>query len=136
MKKRYIIISVAVVSVLTILLACWIFLPVRVHLDENETATLSYKVNGKDIQANLNQEETAVVAEILNGKIPLMDIGRSCGFSTDVSIAIDGKTYCLAMDKCGSMQIAYTARYITLTEEERVQIEEIFATYGGTFPCV
>lgn len=136
MKKRFIIISVAVACALVTFLFCWLFLPVRLHLDGNETATLSYKVNGKDIQATLSQEETAAVAEILNGKIPLMDIGRSCGFSANVSIRIGGKTYCLAMDKCGSMQIAYTAKYITLTEKERAQIEEIFATYGGKFPCI
>lgn len=136
MQKRFYIISFAVLCAVTLLLFCWLFLPTRVRLDGNETATLTYRAKGKDVQTTLTGEETLLVAEILNGKIPLMDIGPSCGFSTDASIAIGGKTYCLAMDKCGSMQIAYTAKYITLTDAEREQIEEIFAAYGGTFPCI
>ena len=135
MNKKFYIISFVMLCALVTVLLCWIFLPVRVRLSGAETATLSYKINGNNIQAILSQEETSVVAEILNGKIPLPNSGASCGFSPDASITIDGKTYCLAWDSCGFMQIAYTAKYVALTEAERAQIDEIFAAYGGKFPC-
>lgn len=134
--KKVIIISAAVLCAVVTLVLCWFCLTTQVRLDEGETATLSYKVNGKDIQETLSHEEALLVAEILTGKIPLWDGGASCGFDPGVSIAIDGKAYCLAWDSCGFMQIDDTDWHITLTEKERAQIEEIFAAYGGTFPCV
>ena len=133
--KKVIIISAAVLCAVVTLLLCWFCLTTQVRLDEGETATLTYKLKGKNIEATLSREEALLVAKILSGKIPMRDAGAACGFSTDASITIDGETYCLAWDSCGFMQIGDTDKLISLRETERAQIEEIFEKYGGTFPC-
>ena len=134
--KKFIIISAAVLATVATLVLCWFCLTTQVRLEDGETATLTYKVNGKDIEATLTQEETLLVAKILRGKIAYRDAWLSCGFSTDASITIDGVTYCLARDSCGYMQIGDTAKKITLRDSERAEIEAIFEKYGGKFPCI
>ena len=51
-----------------------------------------------------------------------------------IAIIVDGKTFMLACDKCGTVQCGM--RFIHLSDAERDVLERIFTSRGGEFPCV
>lgn len=111
----------------------------RVTLNNSTDAVLRFHYGEADIQQTLTSEEASAVIELLDGKrhdassffsIP------SCGFSSDVSITVDGTCFALACDKCNIIQNCNTLQYINISASERAVLEAIFEKYGGFFPCL
>ncbi len=104
-----------------------------VQIQEGQEAGFTYRYGEQDISATLSQEESAEIAQILQGKSCHYE-GYSCGFSSDISITLDGQCFYLASDACPVMQNAANGKFIRLTEGERTRIEDIFMKYGVVFP--
>ena len=60
----------------------------------------------------------------------------SCGFSSEVSLEINGEYYEMACDKCPYVFVKSKNRYIVLRDRENIAIREIFENHGCYFPCV
>lgn len=99
---------------------------------------LNFQVNSKDIEATLTEEEAAQVIGILSGKSydSFADGIPSCGFDKAVSFRIDGRTYAIAMDTCGTVLDFGNLKYFHLSDEEIDYIHKLFEAYGGSFPCI
>lgn len=109
-----------------------------IHHPENATGKVIYDCNGIYFEEELTPEEVSAVLGILNGKVAasVLEGSPSCGFDRDVAIIIDGTRYALACDKCGTLKVWGTMRYIHISDGERAVLEEIFTSRGGKFPCI
>lgn len=84
-----------------------------------------------------SQEEANVVLSVLNGKRRDLDksvTGAGCGFGRELSLIIDGSTYCLAQDTCDLIWEEGTDNYYILTTQEMDQLRAIFNAHGGRLP--
>lgn len=111
----------------------------KVSVSENASAKVVYDYNGISFSEVLTEQETAAVAQILNGKRTVSYWGStpSCGFDSDIAIVIGGTRYALACDKCTTLKVCGTlATYIEISQSERDVLEKIFTSRGGKFPCV
>ena len=120
---------------LVIVLLCSLSACGAVTIDKDGSGTITYSCNGTAFTEALSRDETALVAEILNGKTEHSD-DPSCGFTEDISITIDGATFALACDGCGIVKDCATGNYISISESERSRLEELFTSRGGSFPYV
>ena len=110
----------------------------RISLDSDATGTVTYRFGDVSFEESLTPAEVKAVVEILNGKEQYNDfLGTpSCGFSTDISITIDGVCFAIARDKCGTVKNCANGNYIDISDEERQTLETIFTSHGGRFPCI
>ena len=99
-----------------------------------DTATLYYIYGDKSIQQVLTDDETDIIIGIFDGKELYSDT-PSCSFNESVSILIGGTFYQIATDDCGIIKESKSSKYFDISTKERLAIEMIFASYGGTFPC-
>ena len=94
---------------------------------------------GVSFQEELSSEEAENVTKILHECISkdsaLFSIA-SCGFSNRIYIAVNGTKYYLALDGCNRVLNRSALQYINISAEQRDYLDQLFATYGGTFPCV
>lgn len=111
----------------------------KVSVSVSASAKVIYECNGVSFSETLTEQETAAVAEILNGKSKVIYWGStpSCGFDEKVAIEIGGTRYALACDKCPTLKVCGTlVTYIEISQSERDVLEAIFTSRGGKFPCV
>lgn len=128
-KKIIIMISVFVFLVLLIVN----FFTVIIIGNENVTARYIY--GDKNIITELSEEDSNLVTEIFNGKhISIFDL-PSCGFDENVAVIINGKTFCIACDACGTVCYKERNGYISLDENENEQLRNILSNYGFEWPC-
>lgn len=131
--------KVAAVLLLVTLLLAGCYTQVRYSPD----AVLVYKQKGVDVQAQLTQEETRAVVEILDGKKieywidwntwELKYYGYGCSYSQNLYISIGGTVYYISDDGCGTVRIGEgeDVPYFELTYEEEQEILELFRKYTG-----
>ena len=128
-KKIIVIISVFVVIVLLIVN----FFSVIIIGNENVSARYIY--GDKNITTELTETDSNLVTEILNGKhISIFDL-PSCGFDENVAVIINGKTFCIACDECGTVYFKERNGYISLDDNENEQLRMILTNYGFAWPC-
>jgi hypothetical protein len=129
-KKKYLIAIALLLIAATVLL-----LGRQVHMKDPKQGTVTYTYGDISFTDKMTAEELAAVARILDGKVYAMELGvPSCGFNEKIAIIVDGKTFMLACDKCGTVQCGM--RFIHLSDAERDVLERIFTSRGGEFPCV
>ena len=128
-KKIIVIISVFVFIVLLIVN----FFSVIIIGNENVSARYIY--GDKNITTELTETDSNLVTEILNGKhISIFDL-PSCGFDENVAVIINGKTFCIACDECGTVYFKERNGYISLDGNENEQLRNILSNYGFEWPC-
>lgn len=129
--KRKIGIAVSVVIIIALL----IFNFSTVLLLENRTVTARYIYGDKNITTELSQEDAKRVIKILNGKhISIFNL-PACGFDENVAVIINGKTFCIACDECGTVYFKERNGYIDLEKSENEELRKILSDYGFEWPC-
>lgn len=103
---------------------------------KNDNVFARYTYADKSIITELSDEDSKTVINILNGKrISIFDL-PSCGFDENVAVIINGKTFCIACDECGTVYYKERNGYISLDNNENEKLREILSAYGFEWPCV
>ena len=101
----------------------------------NENVTARYIYGNKNIITELNQKDANVIIKILKGKhISVFEL-PACGFDENIAVIINGKTFCIACDECGTVYFKERNGYILLDDNENEQLREILSSYGFDWPC-
>ena len=127
---KRILVFVLMTFLLLILCSCG-----KVTVDKNQSVQLIYKYAGASVDVQLSEQESDKITNIFDGKELFFD-NPSCGFDENVSLRVNGKTYCPACDTCCTVKDCSSGQFFTVSQSERDTIEEIFETHGGHFPCV
>ena len=106
-----------------------------IELEAKDGAVLQYQYKGVEFTQELQSVDAEEIKSIINRKRIHKD-NPSCGFSESISIHIGIRTFCVAQDSCGILQVGKEKKYIYISDSERKKINEIFRKYGGTFPCI
>ena len=136
---KYVIASMVVILVvgLAIVLLSNIYFP-RIDARYATRGYVRYHYGGKDIDAQVDNDDLAVLKDILAGR-SYRD-SPSCGFDADVSIRLtDGRksvVLCPACDTCPKIRIGDSDRYISISKEQRERLDALLARYGMVFPCM
>ena len=128
-KKIIVIISVFVFIVLLIVNFF------SVIIIGNEYVSARYIYGDKNITTELSEEDSNIVTEILNGKHLSIFLLPACGFDENIAVIINGKTFCIACDECGTVYFKERNGYISLDDNENEQIRKILYDYGFEWPC-
>lgn len=107
----------------------------RGNSSESDTAMGKFVYGDKNISVIISEEDAAVLSEIFQGKLLYSD-SLSCGFTENVSVSLDGQTYCIANDNCGIVYIIEKDRYFNIDDEENETLRSLLEEYGFSFPCV
>jgi len=135
-KAIFIVLSVVLMIILFSVLV-FIFWPKIRLADRENSATLIFKTYGCDIEVALSVEDFQIIKEIFNGnRWYKTNSVPSCGHTKAVSILIGDEYFCPACDGCNTIYCYNQERYFSLYSEEVKKLHEIFAKYGGVFPCV
>ena len=107
----------------------------------NKQATIAYynPYTGVSFEEELTAEEAEIVVGVFR-QCTYRDIAlfyeASCGFSNRIYIRVNGIKYYPALDGCNRMLIGSGLQYIGISREHRDYLDQLFASHGGTFPCV
>ncbi len=107
----------------------------RVTLREDAPVTLRFHYMDVSADVSLPEAEAAQLRGIVEGKALSFD-NPSCGFAEDVSFEINGRVFCPACDTCRIIKDCSSGKYLNISQAERELLDQIFANYGGFFPCV
>ena len=100
-----------------------------------ENVTARYIYGDKNITTELSEEDSNIVTEILNGKHLSIFLLPACGFDENIAVIINGKTFCIACDECGTVYFKERNGYISLDDNENEQLRMILTNYGFAWPC-
>ena len=128
-KKIVIVISIFIVLVLLI------FNFSTVVFVGKENVTARYIYGEKNIVTELSDDDARMVSKILNGKHVNIFLLPACGFDENVAVVINGKTFCIACDECGTVYLKERNGYISLDDNENEEIRKILCNYGFEWPC-
>ena len=110
----------------------------EVVLREDQKVTMTFRYEYKNIKRALNEEESAEIIKIFNGKycFDVANENPSCGYDDDVALTVGKTTFAIARDGCHTAMNMSTREIILLTEDEYDYILMLYDTYGGFFPCM
>lgn len=130
MKKK----TLIIISVIALLVLLFINFTTVIFIG-NENVTARYIYGNKNIITELNQKDANVIIKILKGKhISVFEL-PACGFDENVAVIINGKTFCISCDECGTVYFKERNGYILLDDNENEQLREILSGYGFDWPC-
>ena len=133
MKRKLILVLCAVLLVLVCAIILW-------RCCHKQAKIVYYNpYTGVSFQEELSSEEAENISKILHAGrstgSPLFSVA-ACGFSNRIYITVNGIKYYPALDGCNRLLNRSTLQYISISAEQRDYLDQLFATYGGTFPCV
>lgn len=131
MKKKLVLVLVAFLCV-TLLVVNFFY----VRISSKETGTARYIYRDKNISTEISREDMNKIVGILNGKTIDPLILPACGFDENIAVVINGKTFCVACDECGTVYYKEHNGYISLDDNENEQLRNILSGYGFEWPCV
>ena len=131
--KKLIITLVSIVLVVGLLSMCNFTCATHFIMPLAGNARIIYKIYGSNIDAPLTREDAEEIKNIVNGKLLFYD-SPSCGFDEKVAVSLNGRLLMPACDTCPTLK--YKDKYMRVSKEQIATIHQIFAKYGGTFPCV
>ena len=106
-----------------------------VSVRQDAAVSLRFHYMDVSVDVQLSETEAAQLRGIVDGKALYFD-NPSCGFSEDASFAIGGRVFCPACDTCCIIRDCTSGKYLSISQAERDLLDQIFAAYGGFFPCV
>ena len=127
--KKIVLLTLAICLCLS-LLGC-----ARVEVAKGENGTAQFIYGEKRINTEISSEDVALIAQIFEGK-KLYSAEPSCGFTENVSVIIDGQTFCVANDDCAIIYLKEKNKYFDISDEENIRLREVLESYGFSFPCV
>lgn len=124
------VVALVIICVIATLCGC-----TPVWHSEYDSGRIVYNWQGVSFDEELTAGEVAAVVSVLNGKITesIFTGEYACGFDERQAIRIGATTYYLAQDDCGYIQNGLNGKYISLTNEEREMLEEIFRAHGAEY---
>ena len=107
----------------------------------NKQATIAYynPYTGVSFKEELTAEEAENITTMFRQSIfrsSALFSTAGCGFDHRIYISIDGVKYYPALDGCSRVLNKSALQYIGISKEQRDYLDQLFASYGGTFPCV
>ena len=134
MKKQKIIrIALIVAGVMLIGGVLLYVLPLPIFVINPGQGAIDYQYGDVNIYEELSADETAQLAEIVNGKTTFYD-SPSCGFDDHIAFIVGGKRFSVACDTCPT--IKYHGKYIHVSDSEIETVHRIMEAHGANFPCV
>lgn len=145
MKKKMYVIGVALALPLVSLGIYLLFFFNIVHTNFATEATIRFSVQN-DATGTFTTQEFLLTDEkdivelkgIFRGRIARDS--PACGFSMNVSITMYGRgesiIFCLALDGCPIIRINDSDRFISISDNQRKVLNDIFARFGFTFPAI
>ncbi len=134
MKKLIVLFLAAALS--ASLAACSLFAQ-KVSVKDPKKGTARFETtSGEILNSEISSDDLSKIAALFDGKEIYRYIQPSCGFSLDVSVTIDGKTFCIGCDTCGTVQYFEALGYFNLNEAEKLELYSILDNYGFHFPCI
>lgn len=130
MKKAAVIIICFICAAL-FFLRCFL-----VRLPDGAAASVRYIYGEKNIETELSIEDKNAIIDILDGKLINIFDMPACGFDENVAVIINGKTFCIACDECGTVYYKERNGYISLNDDENIKLRTILSEYGFEWPCV
>ncbi len=128
MKKRILLFFLLVLTTL------FLFGCSSISVSSGGSGEAVFKTEKYDVKCQITEGDAKTLSEIFDGKILHYDSVPSCGFSNDVSVKLDGKTFCFARDGCNSVMVGLG--YFDLNTEEDKEVKKILESYGFYFPCI
>lgn len=123
------------IPIIIILLASFALLSFNtVGFKETNTGTAKFVYNDINIETQISDEDLEQIINIFKNKKLCID-SPSCGFSKNVSLKIDNKTFCIANDTCGVIYLLEKDKYFHIDNEENKLLRNILRRYGFIFPC-
>lgn len=123
MKKKVVIISVAVV---TLMFGYFSF----VRISEKASGTIRYMYENSVVETEISRDDMKTVEKILDGKFIDVFMLPACGYSEDTALIIGGNTFCVACDACGTVYYKERRGYLQLNDEENRALRSLFKKYG------
>ena len=117
----------------------------KVKVPDITDATITFVYSDKNIHEKLTREDTEILKSIVIGKKIIFGGGFSCGFSPDISFSLGDMIFSVARDTCAIIKIEtksenrkrkVTEIHLSVSEEEKQKIHDVFNKHGGCFPCV
>lgn len=131
MKKR---IFIVMCTFLIVVGAILCFEP-KVRFNKIDGGSVKFVYGGKNVQEDLTDEHIMLIVRAFKNKRLSQQL-PSCGFTEDVSIKIENKTFCIACDTCPMVYLLEADGYFELDKQEYDQIRDILSEYGFIFPCI
>jgi len=141
--KKSLKITFALVLIPFVAIIAWlcVVFPRPVKLDFTEKITLGYVYADKDIHVEIaDKDDFAQLISICEGPGRATFELPACGFGAMVLI-FEGRGKQIAIypacDRCGTMRLGEKDKYFySISDKDRLLLEDILAKYGVTFPCV
>lgn len=142
--------------VLLVSLGIFIYLNLT-YIPHKLSAILIYKHYNENIEVELTDEESTQLIKMFNHKFLYRDdlfgddfwdwVGEKFNigfnqnefeswFDENVSIRFGQLIFCPSGDKSTTIKFVNRNKYFEISETGRQRMEEIFAKYGGRFPCI
>ncbi len=136
LKKR-IVKLLFVVFVLCALFLAGLFLYFHstIRISDESLGIAKFIYGDTKIETEISDENLNQLVDVFEGKILKID-SPSCGFTENVSVKIDDKTFCIACDTCGVIYLLEEDKYFYLNDEENETIRKILEGYGFELPCI
>ncbi len=91
----------------------------------------------KAIAVTLPDDEAQRVRSIFTGKLKYPE-SYACGFSSESSVEIGGRLYCLAWDGCTAVQFGESediaGTFISISQRDLDWLADLIEKHGGVYP--
>ena len=102
----------------------------KTNFESNSTVFIQFEIDGQIEYRQLDKDDTSQIIEILDDRFEYRE-NYSCGFSASSAIVIDGVSYYIASDGCPFLLDTSSNLYFKISKENKHEISNIFAKYGG-----
>ena len=108
------------------------------NVSAGSDVVLNFNNSDENIHVTLTDTEAEMVARILRRNFydPRWAGVPSCGFSEEISIAVNNRAYAIACDDCNYIMDCTAQRFFRISQRNMDDIRALFEKYGGYFPCV
>ena len=108
------------------------------NISAGSDVVLNFNNSDENIHVTLTDTEAEMVARILRRNFydPRWAGVPSCGFSEEISLAVNDRAYAIACDDCNYIMDCTAQRFFRISQRNMDDIRALFEKYGGYFPCV
>ena len=127
---------ICILLVLVIVFVCLFF--GKTNITAAGDVALNFNNMEEHIHVTLTDAEAKQAIRILRGNFydPRWAGVPSCGFSEEISIAVNNRAYAIACDDCNYIMDCTAQRFFRISQRNMDDIRALFEKYGGYFPCV
>lgn len=101
----------------------------RLKIQQWNDVVLFSTLDGATETATVSEGDADHLKEMLNNRNLYFE-EYSCGFSDDFGISVNGRNLWLAEDGCPHFYDSASGKYLSISDEQRVEILSMFSKYG------